>query len=414
MMQPIVLLAALAAVGPAEGGVRPGPAGKFPPNRWVRLKLETKLMPGAVVDPKRYARARGYYNNNHYGSITYRSATGEAIALDGWDGLLDGRKIGHTIIYANSLYGIDPIRGVRKQHEICRWFRGRQWEEHPTNRTNPTPLPRHVYGCLAYAPTTDSVYLYRGASRGAPPPVWALWAYSFRQGKWRLVERDAAKLPPRTSGSAAYENRMAYVPGEGKRPGCLYFFESQRRLPVWRLDLATETWSACGKDRVPISTWYVSHCVDTKRRRVLFCGGRESETGALEVWSYDVAVDRWRTLAVRGAKPPAPRSRPGICYLPALDALFLYGGGNHWDHWLLDLAANRWTRIASLTPPTTKPDERKPNKRYNQVYMIFDRMHDLIMIQHRQWHVLRLDARKLPGLRGRSAEGAAGPPAGGG
>ena len=374
---------------------------KFPANRWVELKLQTRLMPGTEVNPKRWGRAKGYHNNNHYGSITFRSATGEAIALDGWDGLIGGEKVGHTVIYANSLYGIDPIRGVRKQYEICRWFRGKQWIEHSTNKTNPTPLPRHVYGCLTYAPPTDSVYIYRGASRGAPPGVWTMWAYSFKAGKWRLVEGDLTKLPPKTSGSAAYENRMAYVAGEKGTPGGLYFFESQRRLPVWRFDLAAETWGACSKVKVPLSTWYVSHCVDTKRRRVLFCGGTKSQTGKLDVWAYEVQADRWRRLDVQGPKPPAPRRRPGICYLPRRDSLFLYGGGNHWDHWVLDLATGRWTKITSIPPPTPKPAEMKPGKSYNQIYMTYDGVHDLIVIQHRNWHALRFVPQELAELQGR-------------
>jgi hypothetical protein len=382
---------------------------KFPANIWIELRPTPHLMP----------RAQGAVRAvNYYGCLTFRSTTGEVLVLDGFDGEFDGARIGFTGIYSNSLYGFDPVTGVFKQYDILRWLRAEaDWEEHPTNRGHPTPLPRHVYGCLVHAPATDSVYLFRGAAgfgggggeAGRRHPLWYFWAYSFKDARWRIVEKDPNRLPT-LQGTSGAENQMCHLADE-QGPGSLYLFLSEQSGPAWRFDLKSETWSRASSTTIPFMLWRSSVCADEKRRRILFFGGHygygkapTTPEESVTLWSFTPQTGKWRSLDVVGDKPAGPRANPGICYLPAIDQFLVYGGTGHYDQWLFDPATNRWTELKSISPPTA--NLRSPTTT-QWCYLVHDPRRSLVVLQRLngedpEWLGLRLVSDELPEVRTRS------------
>jgi hypothetical protein len=201
---------AMAAGGPATVAER------FPANTWVELKPKIVLRPDMEFSPRWFGANQGFSNGAGYNGAAYRPKSGEALFISYWTGKVKGDwgendwMLGGGI-YQNCLYALDPIAQTKRQVEVSRWRRkGKDedpkgarvvidWLEHPSGKDYPTPVPRHPYRGVAYAPTTDTLYLYRGASIGQGPPN-TLWGYSFERGKWEKVLADEKRaggiLPP--------------------------------------------------------------------------------------------------------------------------------------------------------------------------------------------------------------------------
>jgi hypothetical protein len=109
---------------------------------------------------------------------------------------------------------------------------------------------------------------------------------------------------------------------------------------------------------------------DSKRERVLFHGGGHGDYAGNEVYALDVNTFRWSRLwgpspqipslresegraAYPDGNPASVHTYDGLNYLPDLDKLWR-GGGSLWSGsgggtqatWMLDLATNRWQRMA--------------------------------------------------------------------
>ncbi len=407
------LLAVHSEAAPGKGGDR---TAEFPANQWVSLDgvLKVELMTGA----------EGRYRfMNWYGGVALRSNTGEVIALDGFvghdseDARLDGETVGATSIYSNSLYGVDPTASVMRQYDVCRWLRRTgggvkralpdgtettgQWLEAASNRRRPTPMPRHVYGCLVYVPPTDEVHLYRGAARGAPQEMNIHWAYSFDHRRWRIVEADEAKLPPAIRGSA-YENKMGYLADADGGEGSLYFFYAQCKGPTWAFDLATERWRATSNQPIPVNIWSASMVADPVRRRFLLVGGEVAKT--MELWAYEADAGCFvRVEPAEGSALPPHRSNPGIAWLGGAELFFLYGGHGRYDHWLFDPRTRRWVELTSIpSPPKGEPKAKSTRPAQEWCYLQYDtKRRLLILARHVQrngphWLAMRLDLDALP------------------
>src|SRR6266849_1816501 len=109
---------------------------------------------------------------------------------------------------------------------------------------------------------------------------------------------------------------------------------------------------------------------DSKRARVLFHGGGHVDYAGNEVYAFDVNTFRWSRIwgpspqipaaevsegrdEYPDGNPAAVHSYDGLNYIPDLDKLWR-GGGSLWSGsgggtqatWMLDLATNRWQRMA--------------------------------------------------------------------
>jgi hypothetical protein len=109
---------------------------------------------------------------------------------------------------------------------------------------------------------------------------------------------------------------------------------------------------------------------DAKRERVLFQGGGHGDYAGNEVYALDVNTFRWSRVWGPSAQipprqqsegraeypdgnPASVHSYDGLNYIPGLDKLWR-GGGSLWSGsgggtsatWMLDLASNRWQRMA--------------------------------------------------------------------
>src|SRR6266849_3963 len=110
---------------------------------------------------------------------------------------------------------------------------------------------------------------------------------------------------------------------------------------------------------------------DSKRARVLFHGGGHVDYAGNEVYAFDVNTFRWSRIwgpspqipaaevsegrdEYPDGNPAAVHSYDGLNYIPDVDKLWR-GGGSLWSGsgggtqatWMLDLASNRWQRMAN-------------------------------------------------------------------
>ncbi len=353
-----------------------------------------------------------YVYLNWHGCLTVRSSTGEILLMDGFSGEMNLSRLGYTMSYPNSLYGLDAGTRVLVQYDILRWNRdaGAKWKPHASLRGHDTPLPRQVYGGLAYAPTTDCVYVFRGstlfgASAGVSDEHYNpihLWAYSFEKRKWARYPTDPAKLPPLLKPTELKGGKLLYLEASQKgHPGYLYYFEAIQTIPVWRFDLQSAEWSAPFQTISPIPLSQAPACVDSRRRRALFLKAGEDQTEC-ELYAYTMDSGDWQRIEVKSLKPPSPRVGMGLCYIPDLDRVFLYGGEDFYDSWVYDPDPRVWTRLDGIkSPPRGNAIHAARGLTQRCCQLAWDPVRKLVILQRQAvgaptWLALRLNLAKSP------------------
>lgn len=388
-------------VSAEEGSTAPAKTElKIKTNRWEYFKPQLMLRKGLNLDPEN-TKTGGYGYNNMWGAILYRECTNEIVLFDGWNGSLDGERIGYTSIYANALYGVDPVGFKMTQYDILRWRRGDNgMTEHPSNKARPTPWPRHTAGTMAYAPELDRIFLYRGAAmHGAPDPLWEFWEYSFKEDAWTPLEQNKDKLPPRGNRSTGYlGNTLVFFPDkDAGKPGMLYFFEGTGRLPVWTYDLSAKKWAKRSDQVMPVNVGFAGSCVDSKRRRILFIGGSSGdmydEDDRCLIWAYHVDDDKWEKVAASGDIPSGRKQWLGVCLDAEQDHVIAYGGDESLHTSVLDLEDSAWKRLN--IKPAVGPGTGKSRKKL-YTYIAFDSKDGLAILQQNdEWFRLKLDIQKV-------------------
>jgi hypothetical protein len=370
---------------------------KFPPNTWVAIDWELKIHDGALPPGIKTGR---YASNHHYGGMAYRPASGRTLILDGYAERMGDSVLGTPTIYANSLYGLDPVKGVYHLYKTSN-YRGA--EPMPRNVEEPTPSPRHTYECFAYVADTDSLYLWTGANkmngyaaregtrekvgRYAPKrwvsnenrKILGMWAWSFRDRKWRTIDR-CKQYPP-----GGYENAMVYLPATKK----IWFVSTGGE--VWTFDIKGEQWTKESM-KMKWNRYRGTTFADTKRNRIVSYSGKQTRNGqatgcALGV--LDVATGTFRELGGKGPRPPAPRSDGGMCYHSKHDLYVAFGGaGRLTDNHVFDPDTNTWRQFAPAANVTVKAKQ-------SFVKLTYDSVNDLVVMsrrgEHPEWWAMRLE-----------------------
>ena len=99
--------------------------------------------------------------------------------------------------------------------------------------------------------------------------------------------------------------------------------------------------------------------LDPSTGRLIMFGGDHSDSDNLnDTWAYDPRTNTWSDLKPAGTVPDA-RGSPVMVYVPSIDKLIMFGGGNTSgilnDTWTYDPKGNRWTKIS---PSGRPPDAR--------------------------------------------------------
>jgi N-acetylneuraminic acid mutarotase len=138
---------------------------------------------------------------------------------------------------------------------------------------------------------------------------------------------------------------------------------------TWRYDTRCDRWDRLTTDTHPSARSRAAWALDTRRRRMIVFGGRyrAGASGAYtnynDVWSFDLATERWEQLMPMG-DAPAARANAAATYDAERDVVLLFGGNTSTngasftprnDVWALDLEAPAWRRITTTgTAPSTR------------------------------------------------------------
>jgi hypothetical protein len=170
----------------------------------------------------------------------------------------------------------------------------RRWRDLGPRHTPPPVLG----GSLAYDPIHDELVLFGGGHVAQPGPGGrpvghaSTWIYGFATGDWRPLSATV-EPPPRMNTRLVLDERqqvLVLFGGDG---------QSHYLADTWLYDLHTRTWR---QSRAPGPPARAGHFTvyDGRSGSVLVGGGYDRDDRT-DLWSYDVAGDRWQRLA--GAVP---------------------------------------------------------------------------------------------------------------
>lgn len=390
------------------------PADKYPPNTWVPILWQLKIRDGALPPGVKTGR---HVTEHNFGAVTYRPETGETLIMDGYYEKEGDSVLGVQGIWANGLYGMDPVTDTYTLYKVSNYRNG----YFPTERNlaDPTPVPRHTYDCWTYVPENRTLYIYGGANKDAfeiarpevreaitkfSPQRWVvkedktqymkkgakilgMWAYSFDTMKWRTI--DTCKLYPH--GVYGYEAATVYVPSQKR----LFFFPAHKGR-VFSFDIVAEEWRDEGFD-IPWNRYRGKTFMDVKRDRVVFYSGLQTSNATeCEIGVYDVKSRKFSILPVKGVKPKAPRYDGTIVHDTRRDLYVAFGGSEQYDdNWVFDPNTNRWRQFI---PERNIPIEPWPNKEtriHTYLKSVYDSKNDLVVLcrmgMPHEWYAMRFD-----------------------
>ncbi|EFJ44314.1 kelch repeat protein [Volvox carteri f. nagariensis] len=180
-----------------------------------------------------------------------------------------------------------------------------RWTRLPQAGTLPVERSSHSITVVG-----DKIVLFGGEHDPRVPISSELYAYSFTDGTWRVLDAIGEPPSPRVAHSAAAIGNTLYI--FGGRSG-LDMGEGASN-DLYAFDLETSTWSQLQPkgDLPPKRSYHTMTAVGTK----LYVFGGCGEEGRLnDLHEYDVTTETWRPLA----KPPAEAvpGRGGSCLVAA-------------------------------------------------------------------------------------------------
>lgn len=232
----------------------------------------------------------------------------------------------------------------------------REWNELRPSGSAPPARFGHT---LIFDPVRRRVILFGGQAGGFFSDTWA---YDVERNAWQQLARDDAGPSRRYGHSGIYDparDRMIISHG---------FTDSGRFDDTWAFDLARNAWQNISPQQNRPLRRCLHHAVlDEAGNQMLLYGGCASGFGPCplgDLWSFDLSTNQW-TERTGGDKPPA-RQWYGGGFDTARRKLVLFGGstdrGTLNDVWEYDPAANRWRTV-------TVADVPPPRQRHEAVYV---------------------------------------------
>ena len=177
-----VLFAAVLSA-PARAGA--ADLAKLPANTWVRVK------PRYVLPP-----SKGRHFPMSWNKLVYDSTGKRLIYVDRWYD-----KVRRGTIYANAVLAFDAVGDTVTCLKLNNWKKqdaggGYKTVPLPENEKDPTPVDRHPYGCVAFVPEENSIYISGGANQTAPgnhATARDTWKFELTKRKWSRIK---SKIEP--------------------------------------------------------------------------------------------------------------------------------------------------------------------------------------------------------------------------
>lgn len=204
------------------------------------------------------------------------------------------------------------------------------WSEIQTN--DPKPDIRYGHG-ITLDTKSDRLIVSHGFARdGRHDDTWAL---DLKSNTWKNLTPLGDKPLKRCLTDIAYapNSDSVYLFG-----GCSSGFGPCPQGDLWMLDLKSDTWTELKPSgNIPSARENVSLVVDEKTGQLILFGGKSAAT-MNDLWVYDPAQNTWSLLSLEG---PAPRKSHDAVYDASGHRVLIFGGTDGSralnDLWELDL-----------------------------------------------------------------------------
>ncbi|NLG42541.1 MAG: hypothetical protein GX547_04795 [Phycisphaerae bacterium] len=242
---------------------------------------------------------------------------------------------------------------------------------------------------LVYDAKRDALFLFGGWARGAKVPDGKLWtlALGTETPAWRLVSESG---PPARNGCVmvldSKRDRLLVHGGDGGPHPEMGFTPLD---DLWSYDLAAERWTQLTPTGdVPSPRWNHSGAIDDACNKLYIFGGAGYTSSAMvvenDVYELDLAATAWRKLP-HTSPAPTPVQGATLTHDPVHKVLVLVGGVSLAEKgppgtksvWVFDLDQNRWTETPDVI--------RIPRREHTAIYDARSKQHLIYGGEHVAW-----------------------------
>lgn len=204
--------------------------------------------------------------------------------------------------------------------------------------------PTNSWMCeMVYDSESDRIILFGGWDVQLKRGFQETWAYDYNSDTWTEMKPAVSPAGHGSHNFMVYDSKADRVilwSEDGSEMG-----NQKRYSKIWEYDYNSNTWVAKDSTSGPDLGWWPAKAFHEGAERFIVYGG--DIQGSSNMWAYDYQANTWTMLL--------PSAFPGdlfnneMVYIPSLDRLFMFGGGNTagpYNHaWLYDYNANVWTEI---------------------------------------------------------------------
>jgi len=221
-----------------------------------------------------------------------------------------------------------------------------------------TPNSRHTYAQITFIDHTDEMYSFSGSIACPSSGINnTTWVFNFTAMRWTRLT-PGGTLPPATEGGVtAYDpvgrNVYLHTPSDGH---------------TYRYDRTANMYAriTTGPDPFP---FYGTGVIDPRRRRFVIVGGGQAK-------SLDITLSSTRLspLSLSGCSGLMSAPGPGLAYVPPLDRIVGWAGGN--TVYIINLDTNSCTTQSFTGGPSRVISDTWDNGtfgrwRYSQASQVF-------------------------------------------
>jgi hypothetical protein len=342
----------------------------LPDNTWVEIEYTTEQ----PSDPAE----RGLFARQGWNKIVFDAAGQRVLFYDRW---IDEKHGGGTI-YGNCLFALDPAGAVLSPVKIDNWTKfdtpegGYRTLALPENDNEPTPCPRHVYHAFVHVPKLNSVFLCNGANQTAITKDGTLAGHDLCDGAWRLdlATNRWSAIPSAEWPPNRLDDAMAWSP----EVQSLIYAGFGRQL--WMLDIAEGQWRQAAHSPPQRTAHGQTIWHDPPRRRMLIAGG-----GPLDGWQKGEAAEFRELYAFdptaesveRLADCPTALYAAHLAYDSRRDLFFTVavfdGGEQPSGMYAYDPQRDAWREIATANPIPPH------NNWFGWMQLCYDAAHDCLI-----------------------------------
>jgi len=219
----------------------------------------------------------------------------------------------------------------------------------------PTPRFDHV---MVYMPTLRAILVFGGVTDAERTND--TWLFDIASEKWKKISLDNKPYPRSDPGYCYDEENNIVIIFSG-------YMEGLQLADTWAFDPATKTWIEMKPSGTPLPLNAVSEygcrmVYDSVNKKVIMFGGHWKTTGERhgydnDVWIYDYGMNTW-TLRTANPKPSA-RYTHYMAFDPINAKVVVFGGHDTSDSivddtWTYQYSTNKWDEVDNLVKPSNR------------------------------------------------------------